>query len=255
MECRAPAGLLVRRSGLLDQAGDPACWSWPVPHSIAFPSAKTARAFLRQWNHCCAICTDQEALVLDHDHETMLIRGYICKPCNVQEGRSAGSLDDVFARYRERNPATMLGIRTRYVAPQVETAPHVFVSADAEFAAERERAIGHRLQQARVRAGLSQAQVAEAMTGRGRPMSQQTVAKIEWGKRPLMLFDVLQFTDILDADMEEITGEPREVTRLVQAMTNMRPELFAEWMEAGQPDFEPVSQRRQAEADHQQHGD
>lgn len=39
---------------------------------------------------CCGIVTDPSKLQLDHDHETLAFRGWVCKPCNS----GIGSLGD-----------------------------------------------------------------------------------------------------------------------------------------------------------------
>jgi hypothetical protein len=64
----------------------------------------------------CAICSKPEkygvaGMVLDHDHETDLIRGYLCGVCNSAEGHSTA--DGRIINYRRRPPAVLLGIRLR----------------------------------------------------------------------------------------------------------------------------------------------
>jgi hypothetical protein len=62
----------------------------------------------------CAICGRRElSLVDDHDHVTGLRRGYLCRGCNVSEGR--GDEPEVFAMYRQRSPAGILGHAEYYV--------------------------------------------------------------------------------------------------------------------------------------------
>lgn len=92
----------------------PACWRWPAPLACTFANEDIAEGFLARWNRECAICGIGGVLVKDHDHRTGLVRGFLCHACNVQEGMSSG---EVFRRYRERNPARILGIPIRYFSP------------------------------------------------------------------------------------------------------------------------------------------
>lgn len=108
---------------------EPACWRWPVLDvavllDIACEgliegaralilNAPTGALAVQTWQEdLCAICgrRDRRGLVLDHDHATALIRGYLCRSCNVREAHTGG----VFDLYRQRNPATMLGVREQY---------------------------------------------------------------------------------------------------------------------------------------------
>jgi len=63
----------------------------------------------------CAICGGTGDLVDDHDHETGLVRGRLCRFCNAKEGHADN--DGIFGKYRERNPASILGISVRYWSP------------------------------------------------------------------------------------------------------------------------------------------
>lgn len=109
---------------------DPACWSWPLPtdkeiqgYLMSF-SAGTRRYLgdarslyvMGPWHAGrCAICgSDGDVLVNEHDHRTGLMRGRTCQSCNVREGLNYGG---VFAKYRERNPATICGVTERYWNP------------------------------------------------------------------------------------------------------------------------------------------
>jgi len=65
----------------------------------------------------CAICGCQDSdLVTDHDHETGLVRGLLCRQCNTNEGMD-GRPGTVYSRFRERPPMTMLGLTSRYWDP------------------------------------------------------------------------------------------------------------------------------------------
>lgn len=102
-----PGVIRVRRST------KPACWSWPAPETCTFKGDAQAEAFLFYWHHdCCAACGGRGDLVLDHDHRTALIRGYLCRSCNLQEPHAYP--DSLLGRYRDRNSATILGIQVRY---------------------------------------------------------------------------------------------------------------------------------------------
>lgn len=108
----------------------PACWEWtgvPDPATWTLPpdllavapeladcSDYCAGVMLREWQaDRCAICGRRGLTLLqDHDHATGLVRGYLCTSCNTREGFSLGG--GPIGRYRERNPANMLGLRIRY---------------------------------------------------------------------------------------------------------------------------------------------
>ncbi|MEU7736587.1 endonuclease domain-containing protein [Streptomyces griseus] len=127
---------------------NPVCWYWPV----GLPDASIVQqAFLEQcersgcdsgqaavlWKlECaaealvggefedlarwqdgrCAVCGKVSDLVCDHDHGTGLVRGWLCRSCNTLEGTNLEP-DTIFARYRERHPAEILGLSVRYLDP------------------------------------------------------------------------------------------------------------------------------------------
>lgn len=117
-----------RRTDLLN--GQPSCWGWDVPShptgaqvlasvtaDSQFASEDTAETALHAWQaERCAICGEQESLVVDHDHQTGLVRGLLCQQCNTNEGLD-GRPETVYQRYRELPPARILGIRLRYWDP------------------------------------------------------------------------------------------------------------------------------------------
>lgn len=107
------AGLaeLERRHDDRLAARKPVCWSWDA----ATPEGRDDRSALRAWQDGrCAVCGYRDVrLVDDHDHDTGLIRGLLCRSCNGREPHD----DGLFRKYRERPPAQILGIHLRYWDP------------------------------------------------------------------------------------------------------------------------------------------
>lgn len=89
----------------------PACWSWPRP----YPGDLEEHSALEVWQDGrCAVCSWRPpagGLVDDHDHDSGLRRGWLCRGCNTGEGVSR---ERVFALYRWRNPATIIGLELLY---------------------------------------------------------------------------------------------------------------------------------------------
>lgn len=121
---------------------DPVCWSWPstapepeIPEGVSAAVARRlhdmqasspeARAGvqLEQWHDGrCAICGGRSSLVEDHDHQTGLVRGLLCRGCNTREGSSywASRTDTIYAKYRKRPPTAILGMVIRYWDPVLQ---------------------------------------------------------------------------------------------------------------------------------------
>ncbi|GAA3957570.1 hypothetical protein GCM10023085_45080 [Actinomadura viridis] len=118
-------------------AEEPDCWSWPVPEPREYASEEEACDALSAWQHGrgCAVCGDPSGLVQDHDHTTGLVRGKLCHTCNVKEGK--GSTRAPFTRYRERNPASILGVKVRYWSPWTGYAEPEPTLTEEERAAEQ----------------------------------------------------------------------------------------------------------------------
>ncbi|MFD8335580.1 endonuclease domain-containing protein [Streptomyces solisilvae] len=88
----------------------PACHHWPVPTGPMpdTPGAwSTTLAMLAWQQNRCAVCSQQTRLLLDHDHETGLVRGGLCPGCKAKEGLWRNDL--VFQLYRDLPPAKILG--------------------------------------------------------------------------------------------------------------------------------------------------
>lgn len=96
----------------LDRQGIPSCHVWVVPQGAA-PAHLSAIEALRRWQAgACAMCSASDGrLLVDHCHRTGLVRGLLCDSCNTAEGLTDSP---VFAAYRERPPAVMLGVEEQY---------------------------------------------------------------------------------------------------------------------------------------------
>ncbi len=128
---------------------DPACWSWPLPAVLTreqeierlvmdsidlcerigtrdhLLTAGAARLMTRNWptyllnswhDERCALCGIRPGhLVDDHDHRTGLVRGRLCRGCNISEGACSFGEAAAYQLYRERPPAVILGVRAYYV--------------------------------------------------------------------------------------------------------------------------------------------
>jgi hypothetical protein len=122
-----------QRAERLD-ARDPECWSWdpaipldrvadefgwdPEDFTPRFHGREeqALRIALAAWHgRRCAVCGFHHLrLVEDHDHDTGLIRGLLCRSCNGKEPYD----DGLFRKYRERPPAQILDIHLRYWDPR-----------------------------------------------------------------------------------------------------------------------------------------
>jgi hypothetical protein len=123
---------------------EPACWSWPVPplrdaeeefQRLLAEQAGLPRDEQRvpealrfhlddmvsyrfgefhgvggNWSTRCAICGGR-ATTVDHCHDTGQVRGWLCRSCNVIEGRSRAP---IIVRYRRLHPAAILDLHEMY---------------------------------------------------------------------------------------------------------------------------------------------
>ena len=109
----------------------PACWRWSPPteatmrraskmllpdHWARSDETEHRRILMIEWQHDrCGMCGLRwPRQVIDHDHETGLIRGYLCRSCNTSEGLSDGA---GFVKYRKRYPALICGYQAYYFDP------------------------------------------------------------------------------------------------------------------------------------------
>ena len=125
---------------------EPACWSWTVPplresydhikeifpdrgvltwdddgslrkaHRVLSRTSLATFQFIEYHDGRCAICSQHPAeLIVDHDHWCGLVRGYLCKRCNVLEGTNRADERPLITRYRRRHPASILNYFEGYI--------------------------------------------------------------------------------------------------------------------------------------------
>jgi hypothetical protein len=99
-----------------DVGWPPACWSWPITEADRDMVARDSSIGLLRWQaDRCGICGSPWGhLVTDHDHYTTLIRGELCRGCNIAEAVNPAA---VFRYWRERPAAALFGLAERYLDP------------------------------------------------------------------------------------------------------------------------------------------
>ena len=176
---------------------EPACWSWHVP---AVPTAEETARLIDMWGRrfwtaeyrqtpdivaqgCrfamfhggrCAMCgTIDATLVADHDHQSGVLRGYLCGGCNAGEGSRGNASRMSFVGYRHSHPAVLLNYRERYNAGGIARS---FVNARFQLLARKEREIEA------VQVSLDT--VCRQMVRTGRPKMLDFAGRIEkvWGQ-------------------------------------------------------------------------
>lgn len=90
----------------------PACWAWPASQCKDIFD-------LAEWHDGrCGVCNSYEgvSLVLDHDHATNLVRGFLCYGCNLREGHAVSrERYPVYVRWSRRPSATLVNLEVPYV--------------------------------------------------------------------------------------------------------------------------------------------
>ena len=62
-----------------------------TPKTLAVIPAQPLAPLEQIWGDgCCAACGANDCVVLDHDHGSGLVRGYLCRSCNIREGYGHG---------------------------------------------------------------------------------------------------------------------------------------------------------------------
>jgi len=91
--------------------------NWLPPSACRILTRDWPNYLLNLWHdERCALCNARPGhLVLDHEHRTGLVRGRLCRGCNISEGVNRPDEDPVYGMYRQRPPAVILGVRVYYV--------------------------------------------------------------------------------------------------------------------------------------------
>ncbi len=76
--------------------------------------AEIRAALMEMQGRACALCPATGRLVIDHDHETGLVRGLLCCSCNNREGQARSGLfqavaDEAMLAYLADPPAAGRG--------------------------------------------------------------------------------------------------------------------------------------------------
>lgn len=147
----------------------PSCWSWDLP---PLPQPAHLGPMVSWQAGRCAVCGLETVLVEDHDHDTGDTRGYLCARCNTAEG--ARWAPPVFALYRERHPAAMIGTLHRYGRGQHPVARSADIAWECALDDLRQHAMKDRpihsrlptvtpLMRAAMRVGITQAEWFETL--------------------------------------------------------------------------------------------
>jgi transcriptional regulator with XRE-family HTH domain len=95
--------------------------------------------------------------------------------------------------------------------------------SDQQSPTDFNRRVGRNLQRFRKAADLSQADLAEMLSGRGLPFQQQTILKVEKGTRPLRFEEALAIAQILRINVASLSEEhllPAEVAAAASQLGN-----------------------------------
>ncbi|WP_079143891.1 endonuclease domain-containing protein [Streptomyces luteocolor] len=99
----------------LRAAEPPACHSWPYPRAVPVPDEDSLELLVSWQAGRCAGCGHpfHEDVMVDHCHESGLVRGLLCGLCNNAEG-TAPPRHPRWFRYRILPPTLILGVDLPY---------------------------------------------------------------------------------------------------------------------------------------------
>ncbi|HTJ72704.1 MAG TPA: endonuclease domain-containing protein [Actinospica sp.] len=162
---------------VVDEDAEPACWSWRIPelhdasdellgsleqHPLILAydpqfdrrarrllsgDARAVFRFVAFHDGRCAVCADEEELVVDHDHWTGLVRGLLCGSCNSSEAGSRLGDSRVFSRYRRKPPAAILAYFESYSGTGISQIMRRVTQLESEHARHLHSRLQYRLGQ------------------------------------------------------------------------------------------------------------
>jgi len=83
---------------------------WPGDILTGDKLGDVRRYLVNEFGPGCAICPDPWATLVDHDHLTGMVRGYLCRDCNTRVDNCRHLNDCAFATYLNQPPAVRLEI-------------------------------------------------------------------------------------------------------------------------------------------------
>lgn len=117
-------------------AQPPACHSWSYPRTVPLPDQDPLELLVAWQAGRCAGCGHpfHAETVIDHCHESGLVRGLLCTMCNNAEG-TAPPRHPRWFRYRTMPPTLILGLHLLYERPVRRRLAQVLADAQ-ELAAQ-----------------------------------------------------------------------------------------------------------------------
>jgi hypothetical protein len=73
-------------------------------------ATQVRRVLVKKFGHGCMTCPNPWAAVIDHEHLTGHVRGYLCRDCNVRVDACSHPDDCPYADYLNAPPAATLGL-------------------------------------------------------------------------------------------------------------------------------------------------
>lgn len=83
---------------------------WPGYIGGTSVVAEVRRALVEALGPACSLCHERFPFAIDHDHDTGLVRGYLCRDCNTRVERCVHVDDCPRAEYLNDPPAAWLGL-------------------------------------------------------------------------------------------------------------------------------------------------